>query len=73
MKLMLYDSDPTMQGWEWNVSLSVQWILCMGERESFLDQPWTTMQNFLSNANANNHFSKWQFSIVSFQILQQAQ
>lgn len=73
MKLMLYDSDPTMQGWEWNISLFVQWILCMGERESFLDQPWTTMKNFLWNANANNHLSNENSLLCLFQILQQSQ
>ena len=69
---MLYDSDPIMQGHEWNVSLCVQWILCMGERENFPNQPRTAIHNFLSNVNANNHLLNDYFLCVSFSILQQS-
>jgi len=70
---MLYDSDPIMQGHEWNVSLFVRWILCMGERENFPNQPGTTMHNFLSNVNVNNHLLNDYSLCVSFSILQQSQ
>ena len=66
MKLVLYDSDPIMQGWEWNISLFVQWILGMGERESFPDQPWTTNAKFPFKYQCKQSFIKWKFSIVSF-------
>jgi hypothetical protein len=45
----------------------------MGERENFPNQPGTTMHNFLSNVNANNHLLNDYSLCVSFSILQQSQ
>ena len=32
---VVWDSDPMMHGWEWNISIFVQWILCTGGKEKF--------------------------------------
>ena len=71
VKLMFYECDPTMQGWEWNVSLFVQWILVMGERK-FSRSTTNYNAKFPFKCQTQTITDEMTTLYISFSILQQS-